>query len=141
MDRKESTKGPLEAAVTNLEKAEADLRLARVDDATVERKLANAEQQIEELAEELARDSKIKVNGRTRTVEGREVSFQEVVKLAFPNGPTKPNTKFTVTFTVPERSPHCSRVRLYRSSAWRYGRLYSRQSRQDAGAGNPTLRR
>jgi sRNA-binding protein len=98
MDRKESTKGPLEAAVKNLEKAEADLRLARVDDATAERKLANAEQQIEELAEELARDSKIKVNGRTRTVEGREVTFQEVVKLAFPNGPTKPNTKFTVTF-------------------------------------------
>lgn len=98
MDPKESTKDPLEAAVKNLEKADAELRLAQVGDAATERKLAHAEQQIEEVAEELARDSKIKVNGRTRTVEGREVSFEEVVKLAFPNGPTKPNTKFTVTF-------------------------------------------
>jgi sRNA-binding protein len=98
MDRKEPTKDPLEAAVHNLEKADADLRLAQVADPAAERKLADAEQQIEELAEELARESKIKVNGRTRTVEGREVSFEEVVKLAFPNGPTKPNTKFTVTF-------------------------------------------
>jgi sRNA-binding protein len=98
MDRKEPTKDPLEAAVHSLEKADADLRLAQVADPAAERKLADAEQQIEELAEELARESKIKVNGRTRTVEGREVSFEEVVKLAFPNGPTKPNTKFTVTF-------------------------------------------
>ena len=26
------------------------------------------------------------------------MSFEEVVKLAFPSGPSKPNTKFTVTY-------------------------------------------
>jgi len=96
MDRKAND--PLEAAVQNLERAEADLRLAQVHDSAAERVLASAAERIEEVAEELARDSKIKVNGRTRTVEGHEVSFEKVVKLAFPNGPTTPNTKFTVTF-------------------------------------------
>jgi len=85
MDIKDSTKDPLEAAVHNLEMADSDLRLAQVADPAAERRLANAEQQIEELADELARESKIKVNGRTRTVEGHEVSFAEVVKLALQN--------------------------------------------------------
>lgn len=48
--------------------------------------------------EELARESRIKVNGRTRVIEGHMISFEALTKLAFPSGPTKPNTKFTVTF-------------------------------------------
>jgi multiubiquitin len=68
---------------------------ARLENAEAKRHTAEDEVRHDQ---ELARESKIKVNGRTRVVEGREVSFEEVVKLAFPSGPTKPNTKFTVTF-------------------------------------------
>jgi len=98
MNEKELQKDPLEAAVQDLEKAEVHLRQAQADEAIAGREITGAEQRIEEIAEELARESKIKVNGRTRTVEGHEVRFEEVVKLAFPTGATQPNTKFTVTF-------------------------------------------
>ncbi|RTL77081.1 MAG: hypothetical protein EKK35_18120 [Bradyrhizobiaceae bacterium] len=75
-----------------------ELAEAIAEEHRAEVKIEAAEQRIEEIEEELARESKIKVNGRTRTVEGRMVSYEEVTKLAFPSGPTKPNTKFTVTF-------------------------------------------
>ena len=55
--------------------------------------------------EELVRDSKIKVNGRTRVIEGRVISFEKLVRLAFPSGPTKPNTKFTITFRNADQVP------------------------------------
>ncbi|MCP3385933.1 multiubiquitin domain-containing protein [Bradyrhizobium sp. CCGUVB4N] len=75
-----------------------ELAEAVAEEHCAEAKIEAAEKRIEEIEEELARESKIKVNGRTRTVEGRDVSYEEVTKLAFPSGPTKPNTKFTVTF-------------------------------------------
>ena len=81
-----------------LRKVEGDLAKAVAEEHQLQARIAADEARIEEIAEELARESKIKVNGRTRTVEGHEVSFEEVVKLAFPSGPTKPNTKFTVTY-------------------------------------------
>lgn len=81
-----------------LRKVEGDLAKAVAEEHQLQARIAADEAQIEEIAEELARESKIKVNGRTRMVEGHEVSFEEVVKLAFPSGPTKPNTKFTVTY-------------------------------------------
>jgi sRNA-binding protein len=88
----------LEKAVGELAEAKHDLAGATADELRAEAKIEEAEHRIEEIAEELAHESKIKVNGRTRTVEGHVVSFQEVVNLAFPTGPTKPNTKFTVTY-------------------------------------------
>lgn len=60
--------------------------------------IKDAERRIEEVAEELARESKIKVNGRNRVIEGHKISFEEVTKLAFPSGPAKPDTKFTATY-------------------------------------------
>jgi hypothetical protein len=35
---------------------------------------------------------------RNKVIEGDKISFEGVTKLAFPSGPTKPNTKFTVTY-------------------------------------------
>lgn len=40
----------------------------------------------------------IVVNGRTRTVEAKELTFDEVVALAFDAPPTGPNVIFTITF-------------------------------------------
>ena len=40
----------------------------------------------------------IVVNGRKRQVEEKEVSFEEVVELAFPGAPTGPNMVYTVAY-------------------------------------------
>ncbi len=81
-----------------LREVKRELAEAVADERRAEARIETAERHIEQIEEELARDSRIKVNGRTRVIEGREISFEELVKLAFPSGPTKPNTKFTVTF-------------------------------------------
>ena len=44
------------------------------------------------------KDIEIIVNGRKKTVSGKEISFVEVVELAFENPPYGNNTIFTVTF-------------------------------------------
>jgi hypothetical protein len=38
------------------------------------------------------------VNGREKIVTSRELSFSEIVALAFDNPPSEPNTIFTVTY-------------------------------------------
>jgi hypothetical protein len=44
------------------------------------------------------RETEIIVNGRRRTVPGDEVSFEEVVELAFPVPHTDPNVIYSVTY-------------------------------------------
>jgi sRNA-binding protein len=91
----EPNQAPLAEAVHELQQAEEHLKQARANEIVAEHEVAEA---VELVGEALERESKIKVNGRPRTVEGRKVSYEEVVKLAFPNGPSKPNMKFTVTY-------------------------------------------
>lgn len=45
------------------------------------------------------------VNGQQKTVTTRTVTFEEIVKLAFPNPPTGPNIIFTVGY---EDGPHAN---------------------------------
>jgi len=45
------------------------------------------------------------VNGRPKDVEVEELSFEDVVKLAFPNPPTGGNIVFTVTFRGADEDP------------------------------------
>jgi hypothetical protein len=40
----------------------------------------------------------IVVNGRPRTVEEKDVSFEEAVELAYPGAPTGPNIVYTVAY-------------------------------------------
>ena len=40
----------------------------------------------------------ITVNGRTRTINDDEMSFEEAVALAFPDPPTGPQVVFTVAY-------------------------------------------
>ena len=44
------------------------------------------------------KELEIIVNGRQITVSEKELSFEEIVALAFDNPPTGPNFVFTVTF-------------------------------------------
>lgn len=85
-------------AAGELAQIKGELAEAITEERRIEAKIEAADERIEQIEEELARDSRIKVNGRTRVIEGHVISFEEVVKLAFPSGPTKPNTKFTVTY-------------------------------------------
>jgi hypothetical protein len=46
------------------------------------------------------------VNARRKTVTGRRISFERVVKLAFPDGPPSPETVYTVAYSNgPPRNP------------------------------------
>lgn len=45
------------------------------------------------------------VNGRPKAVEMEKLSFEEVVKLAFPTLPTGGNIVFTVTFRGADEEP------------------------------------
>jgi len=39
------------------------------------------------------------VNARRKTVEGNKISFEQIVKLAFPAGPPTPDTVYTVAYS------------------------------------------
>ena len=52
----------------------------------------------ERQSEEKSRITVIVVNGREREVPGREVTFEQVVRLAFPKPPHGRDTIFTVTY-------------------------------------------
>lgn len=48
----------------------------------------------------------IVVNARKKTVAGAKISFEKIVKLAFPNGPPTPETVYTVAYSNgPPRNP------------------------------------
>jgi hypothetical protein len=87
---------PIEQALGHLHKAEHDLEEAR--------KAENrAEGQLHDAAEELAhaehpRETEIVVNGRPRKVPGHEVSYAEILELAFPGPHTDPNVIFSMTY-------------------------------------------
>jgi Multiubiquitin len=51
------------------------------------------------VADQAQKDYTIIVNGRQKVVHQQELSFEEVVKLAFENPPTGPNVIITVTYT------------------------------------------
>lgn len=44
------------------------------------------------------KETSIIVNGKQKTVTGKEITFLEIVRLAFDNPPSGENTIFTVTF-------------------------------------------
>ncbi|MDR3471233.1 MAG: multiubiquitin domain-containing protein [Devosia sp.] len=94
MQEKATSEPTLDKALGELEHARHDLGEA----VSAERRAEEEIDKAEHIIEELERESHIKVNGRTREIEGNVASFEQVVKFAFPSGPTKPNTKFTVTY-------------------------------------------
>jgi len=50
-------------------------------------------------------ETAIIVNGRTRTVPGEEVTFEQIVQIAFPNDTTA-NAVFSMTFRHAQSKPH-----------------------------------
>ena len=48
------------------------------------------------------RGTEIVVNGRKKTVTSKELTFDQVVRLAYEQVPSGPNVLFTITFRVEE---------------------------------------
>lgn len=55
------------------------------------------------------RTFEIVVNARPRTVTGRQVTFEQIVELAFP-GPHEPNTIFSMTYRHAASTPHAGEL-------------------------------
>jgi len=91
----------LDRVIGDLENAKRDLAQAEASEQRAEGEIKDAE----ELIAELARTSEIKVNGRNREIDGHIATYEQVVKLAFPSGPSKPNTRFTVTYRNAAQNP------------------------------------
>jgi hypothetical protein len=70
---------PVERALQHVRKAEHDLDEARE-------------------AEHRAEETEIVVNGRPRKVPGHEVSYAEILEIAFPGPHTDPNLIFSMTY-------------------------------------------
>ena len=49
---------------------------------------------------------KILVNGTEYAIPTNVVTYDEVVKIAFPNDPTNPDTLYSVTYEHAESKPH-----------------------------------
>lgn len=84
--------------IEQLHKAENNLAEGAAFINRGEEELRTAEHEIERIEEELARESRIIVNGRERTIKGRTVSFEQAVRIAFPYGPSRPDIKYSVTY-------------------------------------------
>lgn len=93
----------IDKALVDIQKAKADLAHAREDERRAEREL---DEGIKELEQAEKHEHWIVVNGRRKEVDAKRLSFEEAVKLAFPNPPTGNDVQFTVQFTRgPEPRP------------------------------------
>lgn len=96
----------IDKAIMDIETAERDLEHAREEEA------------VEELERAKHAEHWVVVNGRRKEVQGERVTFEEAVKLAFPNPPTGDGIMFTVQFTRgPEHRPR---------AAWQHPPVFSR---------------
>ncbi|WP_271672240.1 multiubiquitin domain-containing protein [Bradyrhizobium sp. CCBAU 51627] len=98
---------PVERALEHTHHAEHDVEEAHQQDRRAEHELAEAERELEEALH--PRQTVIIVNARKRTVEGDEVSFEEIVQLAFP-GSHEPNVAFSMTFRHAASEPHAGEL-------------------------------
>lgn len=94
----------LKAAIEEVREAEQALQAAHRAEERAEDQLEHALENLERLEHE-PREAEIVVNGRKRTAPGDVVSFEEVVKIAFPNGPSRPDVIYTVTFSNADQIP------------------------------------
>ena len=96
--------GELSKALHHLHEAEHDLEKARVDE-------AHAVHEVEEAIEELEHAKQhhehwMVVNGHRKVICADRVSFEELVKLAFPIPPPGVDVQYTVQFNRgPEHNP------------------------------------
>jgi Multiubiquitin len=87
---------PVERAIEHLHQAEHDLERAREEEHLAEDEVREATEELEEA--EHPRETEIIVNSRPRKVSGHEVTYEEVLELAFPGPHNDPNVVFSMTY-------------------------------------------
>jgi Multiubiquitin len=97
----------VERALEDFHHAEHDLEMAHQQETHAERELKEAGQELEEALH--PRQTEIIVNARKRTVKGNEVSFEQIVQLAFP-GSHEPDVAFSMTFRHAASEPHAGEL-------------------------------
>ncbi|MFZ3208760.1 MAG: multiubiquitin domain-containing protein [Geobacteraceae bacterium] len=94
----------LKQAVAPLERAEAELKAAGAAEEAARHEIHEALQEIKEAKDHNHEiQFEIIVNGRKKVVTTKELSFAEIVALAFDTVPTGPNILFTITY---RHGPH-----------------------------------
>lgn len=61
-------------------------------------------------AERQARRYEITVNSRDETVHDKHVTFEQVVRLAFPSAQPEPNVKYSMTYRHVASKPHAGEL-------------------------------
>jgi len=98
---------PVDRALDHIEDSERDLAKAHIAEERAEAELREA---VDELKE--ARDAEVEiiVNGQQKMVKDRELSFDQVVQLAFPHSAPEQNVTFAVTFKHAASTPHAGEL-------------------------------
>lgn len=97
----------VETALVHVEKAECDLAEAHAAEVRAEVELHEA---VDELAEARFEDVEIVVNAQPRVIHGHEVTFEEVVRLAFPEAVPEQNVTFSMTYRRAATAPHAGEL-------------------------------
>lgn len=98
----------IEHALEHLKAAEHDLEPATAAERRAESEIRKAEHEIEEAVEH--RNTEIIVNSRPREIHGHEVSFEQVVQLAFPGGVANQNTVYSMTYRHAASNPYAGEL-------------------------------
>jgi hypothetical protein len=98
----------VEHALEHLKNAEHDLEQAEAAEHRPEAEVREATQEIEEALKH--RNTEIVVNSRPREIEGDEVSFEQIVQLAFPGGAADQNTVYSMTYRKAASHPHAGEL-------------------------------
>lgn len=99
--------GLLERAAEHLKKAEHDLEAAHEGERRAEKEIREAEHEIEEA---LHHEIGIIVNARPRQVDHRRVTFEEVLRFAFPGSASDQNVVFSMTYRHAASNPHAGEL-------------------------------
>lgn len=98
----------LEHALEHLKRAEQDLEKAEEIERRAEDEIREATHEIEEALKD--RQIEIIVNSRPREIDGHEVSFEQIVQLAFPGGAADQNTVYSMTYRKAASHPHAGEL-------------------------------
>jgi hypothetical protein len=98
---------PVERALQHIHHAEHDLEKVHQKERHAEHELERAEHELEEALH--PRETEIIVNARKRAVKDNEVTFEEIVQLAFP-GSHDPNVAFSMTYRHAASEPHAGEL-------------------------------
>ena len=102
--------GAADRAIEHVKKAEHDLEKAHEEERQAEKELHEAERELEQIEHPHPRETEIIVNSRPKKVPGHEVTFEQVVKIAFPDAQPEQNVVYSMTYRHAASVPHAGEL-------------------------------